>query len=395
MKMINFLIKRFVKNHEDAKNLEVRQNYGHMASGVGIVVNLLISLSKMVIGYISGSIAIISDGVNNFADAGSSMATFASFKISGKAPDMEHPYGHGRAEYLFSSGVAVVVMVVGIQFLLQAVHKIMNPEDIIFSPILVIVLVLSILGKVWLYSFNKKIANLIDSPILKATAADCLSDVLITTVVLVGLVGTRFVDFPIDGYLGVLVSFFIAKAGFEIFSESTSQLVGQEPSQEMVLSIAQKIKSYEGVCGLHDLMVHDYGPGNIFATVHVEVDSSVDIMVSHALIDQIEKEVIRDLGISLTIHMDPLATDAESMAMFMKVSSKVKAFDIRYSIHDFRVVPSSGETFLVFDLLIPYEDDRSKEEIEEAVQAKIKEIDPTYVGNVTIDRSYTGNIIIH
>lgn len=393
--MKDILIRKFVKDRTNLKNPQVRQSYGNLASSVGIIMNLILSGLKLMIGYISGSIAIISDAVNNMADAGSSLVTFASFKISGKAADSDHPYGHGRAEYLFSIAVAVVIMFVGVQFFVQSARKVMYPEPVDFSLWTAAVLILSIFIKVWLYYFYKYIGEHIDSPILKATSMDSLSDVLITTVVLIGLIGGMFVDFPVDGYLGSLVSLAIIRAGFDVFKESTSSLVGREPSKELVLEIARKLKGYEGVCGIHDLMVHDYGPGNTFVTVHVEVKASVDILVSHEIIDQIEKDFLRDMGIRLTIHMDPIMDDAETLLLFQSVSSLVKGIDIRYSIHDFRVVKKRSEKILIFDLLIPYDEEKEEKEIELAVKNKIMEWDNTYEVNITIEQSYTGDLNIH
>ncbi len=389
------LIRFFIKNWKAVDDTKVRQSYGNLASSVGIVANIVLCIIKLFIGFVSGSIAIISDAINNLADAGSAVATFLSFKISGKAPDMDHPFGHGRAEYLFSIGLALIIMVVGSQFLFKSVERIITPSPVEFSLWSAILLIISIGGKGWLYTFYKAIGKRIDSIIIEATAADSLSDILITTVVLLGLIASVFVDLPIDGYLGVFVSFVIIKNGFEIFRDSTSSLVGREPSSELVINMAKKLRSYEGVCGIHDLLIHDYGPGNIFATVHVEVDAAVDIMVSHELIDRIERDILEDMGIKLTIHMDPLAKDEETLAMFEQASAAIQRLHPKYSIHDFRVVPSSGKTILVFDILIPYEEDRKPKEIEALAKNELKALGEEIDCIITVERSYTGNLDIH
>ena len=282
----------------------VRTQYGNVASITGVIVNLLVCLGELIVGWLIGSIAMISDGIHNVADAGGSAISFLSFRLAAKKPDQEHPYGHGRMEYLFSIGFSIILFVLAIQLMIEAVNRIMHPEIVDVSAVAIIVMLVAMGLKIWLSSFLKYMGNRIDSPILRANALECLSDVWATAGITIGLLAGSFLEYPIDGYLGAIVALMIGRAGYHVFKESTSRLLGNEPTPERVREIADFVQSFDGVLGVHDLMIHDYGPGHEFASIHVEVDANQDIIKSHNMIDHIERKALEELHLKLTIHMD-------------------------------------------------------------------------------------------
>ncbi len=360
-----------------------------LSSITGIVCNILLFVLKFILGLVSGSIAVSADAFNNLSDAGSSLVSLFGFKLASKPADKEHPFGHGRFEYLSGFIIAVIIMLVGFEFLKGAIDKIINPQSIAFSWIVVAGLVLSIIVKVWLSVFHKKLGKLIESKTIEASAADSLSDVLATSVTLVAVIAARFINFPLDGYMGVIVAFMVMYAGYKIACDTLSPLLGRAPDAELVSAIKNEVLSYDGIIGIHDIIVHDYGPGRIFASLHAEVPADVDIMASHALIDCIEEETAKKLGVDVLIHMDPLDLNCpiteELRAMVGNIASEV---DSSFGIHDFRVIEGLDVINLIFDLTVPIEDARSNTQINEIICQKIADKDKKYRIKMTIDRTY-------
>ena len=387
--MTNLLIKLFVKNYKDVKNPKVRTDYGVLSGVVGIVVNVIICCVKFVIGYLTGSIAITADAINNLSDAGSSAVTLFGFKISNKPADKEHPFGHGRVEYITSLIVSFIVLFMSFELAMSSVDKIMNPQAVKYSTVSAVILGVSILGKLWLALFNRNLGKKINSAAMTAVVKDSIGDIAATTATLIALVISKFTDIPIDGYLGVFVSLFVFWAGFSILREATGTLLGKPPTKEFVDELQNEILAYEGVMGIHDLMLHDYGPGRFFGSVHVEVSGDADINLSHELIDNIEKEIYEKMGILLVIHMDPLEVNVEKVSKLRDtVSSIVAKVNSEYSIHDFRMVESPSHTNLIFDLVIPYGHKQSRQEIADIVADEVKKYNPVYCCVITVEHSF-------
>ncbi len=387
--MTNLLIKLFIKSPDDVKNPKVRTDYGILSGAAGIVLNAIICLAKFAVGYITGSIAITADAVNNLSDAGSSAVTLFGFKISNKPADKEHPFGHGRVEYITSLIVSFIVLFMSFELAISSFEKIMNPQPVKYSFTSALIIGISVLGKVWLAYFNNKLGKKIDSSAMRAVVKDSLGDIAATCVTLIALILSNFTDIMIDGYLGIFVSLFVFWAGFSILREVTGTLLGKPPTQEFVKELQEKILSYDGVLGIHDLMLHDYGPGRLFGSVHVEVANDVDISISHDVIDNIEKDIQEELGVLLVIHLDPLAVNVEKVNELKEmVTCQVKQVNPEYSIHDFRMVESPSHTNLIFDLVIPYGHKQSRSEIAGIVSDKIKQVDKKYCCVITVEHSF-------
>ncbi|KAF1682701.1 cation diffusion facilitator family transporter [Veillonella sp. R32] len=389
------LIRWFVKDYDCIKAPAVRTRYGHLTSIVGIVTNLIISLGELIVGLLIGSIAMVSDAIHDLADAGGSTISLLSFSFSAKKADQEHPYGHGRIEYLLSIGFSILLFVVAIQLLIESVGRILKPEIIEFSIWALVVMLCAMGLKVWLYTFFKSIGERINSPILQANGLEYLSDVWATLGITLGLVAGGLFQIPVDGYLGAIVSLMIGRAGYHVLADAISRLLGNEPSPEMVKDIANFVKSYPGVLGVHDLMIHDYGPGHVFASIHVEVDAKEDVIKSHSLIDRIERDAQKELYLQLTIHMDPLLIMKESMALYDKIHTVVKAYDEKLSLHDLRAVKSDDKTHIIFDLVVPYSDRHRMDEIAKAIKKILEAMDPSFEITITAEHSYTGDENIH
>ena len=389
------IIRWFIKDYDCVKAPAVRTKYGNLTSIVGIITNLTICIGEIIVGLLVGSIAMISDGIHNVADAGGSAISLLSFRFSAKRADQEHPYGHGRIEYLLSIGFSVLLFVLATQLFLEAIDRIMNPQMVEFSLWAFIVMLCAMGLKIWLYTFFKNIGIRINSPILQANGLECLSDVWATLGITVGLVVGGLLDFPIDGYLGAIVSLMIGRAGYHVLSDAINRLLGNEPNPEMVNDIAIFVKSYPGVLGIHDLMIHDYGPGHVFASIHVEVDAKEDVIKSHNLIDRIERDAQKQLYIQLTLHMDPLLITKESMELYDKIHAVVKAYDNRLSLHDLRAVQNDDKTHIIFDLVVPNDDCKRMDEIAKAITNILQAMDSSYVVTITPEHSYTGTENIH
>ena len=388
--MTELLVKKFIKDHEDIEKMSVRTAYGVLASIVGIFCNIILFVAKFLIGSMSHSVSIIADGFNNLSDAGSSIISFAGIKMASKPADEEHPFGHGRMEYVTALVVAFLVIDIGLSFLKDSVSKIRNPEDIQFHVISIVVLVLSIVVKLWLGFFNKKLGKKIDSKVMMASAADAKGDVLATSATIVSILVYYFFDLNIDSFVGIGVSLVVMKAGIEIAKDTLEPLLGEAVPKELYERITEYVESFDGVCGTHDLIVHNYGPGRSMASVHAEVPNNVDIESSHEIIDRIEKEAFHSLGIFLVIHMDPIEIDNEQLdAAKEKVNGVVKKIDEVLSIHDFRMVDGKNQINLIFDLVVPASyDSQKRKETCQIIRRKMHELDTRYQCVIQVEISY-------
>ncbi len=388
---MNLLVRLFVKDAGDVENPKVRKRYGQLAGATGIVLNALLFAGKFAVGALTGSVAITADAVNNLSDAGSSVISLISFKLAGKPADEEHPFGHARIEYIASLAVAFIILLLGVELVRDSIGKILHPELAAFSWVSVLVLAGSMAVKFWMYRFNRSIGRRIDSMVMQAAAADSLSDVLATSAVLVSSILSPLIHFSLDGYMGVAVAGFIMWSAVGILRETMNKLLGEGPTQEMELMLARHILRHEGVLSLHDMVVHSYGPGRTFATVHVEVDAKEDILASHDRIDNIEREVLLDHGVHLVIHLDPVVTDDEMVNdLRIKVSGLAREVYPGLTMHDFRVVRGQTHSNLIFDVVVPHGCPLTDKEITGEMIRRIKKIDPTYFAVITLDRTYVG-----
>ena len=387
--MGNFLFKKFIKNYEDVKNPEVRDSYGKLAGIVGILSNLLLCAMKMLVGFISGSIAIVADAVNNLADASSSVITLVGFKLAAMPEDKEHPYGHARIEYIAGMVVSLIIIIVGVELGKSSFEKILHPEPLEFSISIVIVLLLAIAIKVWQAMFNVSAGKKINSHTLIATGADSRNDVIATSAVLISIIAGYIFDIQIDGYMGVLVAIFIIWSGISLVRETISPLLGEAPDPELVNEIEEIVMSYDGVIGIHDLVVHNYGPGKIFASIHIEVDAAVDVMVSHDLVDNIEGRLQQDLNIFVTAHMDPVNLgDPNREPLTHVISDAISGLEGVLNFHDLRIVPGPTHTNVVFDVVLSPECPIGREQITDAICERVKNYNPSFFCVINYDMSY-------
>ena len=390
--MVEWLVRRFVKDYENNDSPAVRTCYGQFAGIVGIICNIALCLSKGIIGLIAGSVSIVADALNNLSDAASNVISLLGFKLASRPADPEHPYGHGRYEYLSGLAVAVVIVVIGVELMQSSFDKVLNPSTTEFNTAVAAVLVLSILVKLWMAAFNRTIGRRISSTTLEATAVDSRNDVISTAVVLGCALISSQTDIDLDGWVGMLVGAFIVYSGIQLVRDTVDPLLGQAPSPTMVERIRNKILSYPGVLGTHDLMVHDYGPGRQFVSAHVEMAAEADPMESHDLIDNIEQDLKREEGLVVTLHYDPIVTnDPEVKNLRNRIDILVKSIDARLSIHDLRTVPGPTHTNVIFDCLkpadFPLSDNELRLRISDLVQAEY----PNAICKITIDQSYVSS----
>ena len=387
--MSKLLVRLFIKNYQETKNPTVREKYGYLGSVTGIVVNIILAIAKYLIGTLTNSIAITADAVNNFSDSVSCIITLISFKMANMKPDKEHPFGHGRIEYVAALIVGFLVELMGYELIKSSIEKIKNPEEVIFSVPAVIVLVLSIGGKLWLALFNRFLGKKIDSAVMQAAATDSIGDITATTVTLIALILSIFTDKPIDGYMGIVVSLFILYAGFNILKESIGILLGTPPSKELVDELVEFIMSHDEILGIHDLVVHSYGATRIFASVHTEIAADGDLLTAHDTIDTIEKLTKERFGIELVIHMDPIVTNDEKVESYYQLVHKaIKEIDESLDMHDFRVVEGPIHTNFIFDIVMPYRFRLSENELKQEVNDKIHQVNENYCLVITIDNCY-------
>ena len=393
--MTALLIKLFVKNYTDTKSLDTRARYGNLGSAVGICVNVLLSGAKIIIGILGGVLSVTADGLNNLADAGSSVVTLIGFKLANKPADRDHPFGHGRMEYISAFVISFLILLVGFELLKDSAISLRDnvpmPQ---FELVSIIVLLLSIVTKCWLYLFNRKIGKTIESSALIATAKDSLNDCIATGAILVAAIISKFVSLPfnLDAVMAIGVALFILWSGISSAKDTLDEILGGPPEKQLIKDINDTILSFDEFYGIHDLIVHNYGPGRQFASVHVEVPHDADIVACHEKIDLCEKLVAEKLGINLVIHMDPIDTNDESIAKAREIMlGVIKEIDEKLTLHDFRMTPASDtRTNLIFDVVIPSELKLSEKELNTTICQKASEKDKTYVCVITFDQDFTG-----
>lgn len=389
--MTNLLIRLFIKDRENVESPAVRDAYGTLGSFTGIGCNLLLFIIKCSLGLISGSISIMADAFNNLSDIGSSVITLIGFKMAKKPADPDHPFGHGRIEYMSAFIVSMLILLVGIELFKSSFAKILEPTELTLTYITIIGLVASILIKFWMFLFNRKLAKKINSLSLKATAQDSLNDCVSTLAVLVSLIICKVYGVNLDAYVGIAVALFILWSGISAARDTLSPLLGEPPAPELIKAIESEILKNENFYGIHDLIVHNYGPGRCFASVHVEVPEDININLCHEQIDACEVEIKEKLDLELVIHMDPISVnDSFTAELRSKVTEKVKELDNVFSIHDFRIVPGEKRTNLVFDVVVPHNYAKKPAELKEEIGELIKEIDNKYRCVINIDYDYTG-----
>ncbi|MEF2783594.1 MAG: cation diffusion facilitator family transporter [Clostridium sp.] len=392
--MIKFLAKKTIKNYEEYDLPEVRKAYGNLTSTVGIINNVILFAFKFLAGTLTNSVSITADAVNNLSDAGSSIISLVSFKLSSKPADEKHPFGHARYECIASMLVALAILFLGIELIQTSIGKILHPQDIEFSWISIVILVLSISVKLWMYHYNKVYGDLLKSSIMEATAADSLSDCMATGAVLLSTILSPMLHFNLDGYMGVIVAVFILIAGGGIVKSALDELLGQAPDEELVKQIQNKILSYDGVLGMHDLVIHDYGAHRTFASVHVEVDYKTDVLKSHDMIDNIERDFKETMDLEMVIHMDPIKID-DPLTNELKalIGDILKDMNELLTMHDFRIVPGETHTNVIFDVVVPFQVKETNQELLDELIHRVREKKgKTYYLVVTFDRAYTSNI---
>lgn len=387
--MTNLLIKLFVKDNENLKDENVRPKYAMLSSITGIVVNLLLSIFKLVIGIVTNSMSIISDALNNVTDTGSSIVTMIGFKLSQKEVDNEHPWGHGRMEYITAFIVDILIILVGVELLQNSVDKIIHPVMPTVNCVVIFLLVVAILVKLWLFVFYSKIAKRIDSSAIKATAYDSISDCVSTFVVLFSSVISLIFGITIDGYVSILVAIFILITGVKALKETIDILLGSKPDKEFIDQISEFVKKYPMIAGIHDIMVHDYGPGRKIVSFHAEVPADANICEAHDIIDELEQDMLKEFKCITTIHMDPIVVnDAKINEAKASVEKIVKEINENYSIHDFRMTDGGKRINLIFDLVIPRDDKIDKDALRKEIIEKVKKIDSKYYVVFTIEHLF-------
>lgn len=375
----------FVRDYQNTAAPRVRAAYGKLAGAVGIVCNLLLFAGKLTVGLLSGSVAVSADAVNNLSDASSSLVTLLGFRLAERPADDEHPYGHARIEYLSGLVVAALILLIGAELAKSSFDKILHPAAVDVSPLTLAVLLASVLVKLWMSLFCGSLGKRIGSQTLTATAADSRNDVISTAAVLLGCVLSLF-GLHIDGYIGLLVALFIVRSGCSIAKDTVSPLLGEKASPELVRSISDLLLSHEGILGIHDLMVHDYGPGQCFASVHAEMSADEDPLRCHDIIDDIERDALHELRVHLVIHYDPIVTDDEELnRMRAVVEETLRAVDPCLSTHDFRMVRGPGHTNLIFDMALPFAMANRKTELKRLVDERVRKEDPRYYTVITFD----------
>ena len=385
---MNFLVRRFIKNYQDTKDANVRTSIGKLSGIVGIFSNLFLFVIKFVIGTIVHSVSIQADGVNNLTDAGSNIISILSFHLANKPADKDHPFGHERTETIASLFVGILILVLGFETAKESISKVIHPGSIDFRIASVIILLISIIVKFWMYAYNKKLSKTYDSSLLEATALDSISYVCGTTAVLVSTLLSPVLHFNLDGYMGIVVSGIILYGAYGLLRDMINSLIGEAPDPELVHNIVDMIMAHPAILGVHDMMLHNYGPNKIFASAHVEVDSSKDIFETHDHIDNIEREVKENMNIDLVLHMDPVkVNDPETELYRAKVVEAIHQIDSKWGFHDFRIVSGPTHVNLVFDLVIPFEEKYTQEEIEEMLLKHIDSDKKIYLV-LTIDHPY-------
>ena len=384
------LVRLFIKGWDNVSDPAVREKYGVLAGAVGILLNLLLSAGKLFAGLATGSISITADAFNNLSDAGSSVVTLVGFKLAGQKADAGHPFGHGRAEYLAGLFVSLMILLVGVELGKSSIEKILRPEAVDFSLVSVAILGAAILVKLWMGRFNRALGKQIGSAAMEATAVDSLTDAAATAAVLAGTLVSRFAHVNIDGWMGLAVAVFILRSGWGAAKDTINPLLGERPDPELVRDIRDLVLSHPQVAGMHDLIIHDYGPGRRLCSFHAEVPQDADILAAHDAIDHIEREIQETFGIETTVHMDPIATDDEKVNQLrLQVSALAQAVEPEMTIHDFRVVRGPTHTNVIFDAVVPHRCRLTDEEVRQRLSRAVSALDPAYQTVIQLDRAYT------
>lgn len=384
--MITLLTRLFITDKENTDAPEVRQKYGLLSGIVGICLNILLFAAKFLAGVISSSISIIADAFNNLSDAGSSIITLIGFKIAAQEADSDHPFGHGRSEYISGLIVSIIILVMAIELIHSSISKILHPEPITFTPVVLLILTLSILVKLYMYCYNKALSKKIGSSALQATAADSFSDALATSAVLIATIVSKLSGLNIDGWCGILVGILIFMGGIEAAKDTTGPLLGQAPDPDFIERIRSIVTQYDAVLGIHDLIVHDYGPGRRMISLHAEVPAKGDILQLHDTIDNIEKRLQKELRCSAVIHMDPIMNDdAETTECKALASDILSQIDPELSLHDFRIVKGPTHTNLIFDVVVPYQISYTIEQLKQMIEERLQQHDPNYYAVIQFD----------
>ncbi len=387
--MTMWLVKRFVKKYEEINDERVRMKYGTLSSVVGIIANICLFAIKIVLGTVSNSIAITSDAFNNLSDSASCIVTLFGYKMAAKPADKDHPFGHGRVEHITSLFIAVVILLVGVELFKTSVNKIMDPPVLQVSIPIVVILISTILVKLWMYGFNKKLGNKVNSTAMLATSKDSLNDVFATSAALIALVGTLFIDFPLDGIMGIVVSILILYSGYEIIRTTVDELIGQPADKELVDKIESIILKHEEILGLHDMIIHNYGPGKMIGSAHVEVGAKQDFLLVHDVVDEIEREIETSLHVMMTLHMDPVIQDDAVVNEYLVIVEKIiHEIHEDLSLHDFRVVEGPTHTNIIFDLVIPYDSPLNQGEVKAMIDEKIQKEKGNVYTVIKFDRGY-------
>ncbi len=398
-RMTKLLLKIFVKNNKDTANAMVRENVGKMSGLVCIVLNILLAAAKIVVGVLFSVLSVLADGLNNLTDCGSNIVSLVSIKLANKPADSDHPYGHKRMEYIASLIVAFIVLMLAFELATESISKIVewikgNGQQVDFGLWTILALSISVVVKLWMFLFNRKLASMYSMQLLKATATDSISDVFATGAVLLALVISHFTGVNLDGVMGLAVSVVIAVAGIKIFKSTINELLGEAPSSEMIQNIVGRIKSFEGVRGIHDLNVHNYGPDKYYASVHVEVDAAVDVMESHDLMDRIERDFAENTNISLVTHLDPVVVgDPVLDAYKSEISEIVKKIDDHFEIHDFRMVKGTTHTNLIFDVAVHFDTKLSAKQIAEHIQQEVNKLHSDVYVVPTVEKQISDDIV--
>lgn len=389
----DFIVKHSVRNYKDTEDKTVRQSYGFVGGIVGILANILLFLIKLSVGTVTKSVAVVADAINNLSDAGSSIITIVGFKMADRPADEEHPFGHGRIEYISGLIVSFLVLLVGIEFIKTSFQKIIYPEKVVFKLIPFILIVVSIFIKIWLSRFNSYVGNKINSTALKASSMDALSDVFISSCVALSLLASKYISFPLDGYAGIVVSLFILYSGLSLIKDTLDPLLGEAPDPELVSNIKTEALKYEYITGVHDIIIHNYGPGRSMASFHAEVPEDASFVKVHEVIDRAEKEMSRKLNTYVVIHMDPINTNNKEVERLRNEMDEIlKSFSDVQSMHDFRVVGEGDTKNLIFDIVVNARGKFTKDtedELKSCIDNEIKKKYSHYNTVITVDRDFT------
>lgn len=392
--MTHLLVKTFIKDYENTSSFLVREAYGRLGGIIGIVINLILCTSKISIGLLFGSVAILADGINNLSDAGSSIITLIGFKLSAKPADASHPYGHARIEYLSGLIISFIILFLGLQLIGSSFQKVLHPEPVYYNIVALLVLLFSIILKLWLFLFNRSLGKTIHSTTMLATAADSLNDVVATSGVLLAALITHATHVSLDGYVGLFVGLFVLYSGISLIKDTMNPLLGEAPDPDFVQNVQAKLRSYPSIAGFHDLVLHSYGPNRYFASVHAEVPADGNLLIYHDLIDNIERDFSTEMGINLVIHLDPIVTDDEkSCEIKAELLEIIHNISPELTIHDFRLVAGHTHTNILFDIAVPIGFKESPESLAAIIDQEMKKIDETYFTIITVDTNYIATSI--